>query len=228
MSTEIKLERDTYVARTEEVLRDMILDGQILPGERINEVTLAARLGISRGPLREAVQRLGGQGILVSLPHRGSFVRTFTRQEICELYEMRSAVELQAVRLLCRAQDGEAVTRLRDLNTRAHEALAAAPGSPFPADLDFHHQVVTLAGNTMLMKAAQSVQLQISLARSMSAKQPTRARAASDEHDAVVGAIEHHDAAAACNLMEEHIRHSMENALAALGVDHDEENRRDI
>ncbi|MDF1706160.1 MAG: GntR family transcriptional regulator [Aeromicrobium sp.] len=228
MSTEIKLDRDTFVARTEAVLRSMIFSGQIRPGERLNEVTLAATLGISRGPLREAVQRLGGQGILISQPHRGSFVRTFTRAEIVELYEMRSAVELQAVRVLSRAGGDEAVVHLRDLATRAHAVLSAAPGSPFPADLDFHHQLVSLSGNTMLIRAAHDLQLQIALARSMSASQPARAREASDEHDAVVDAIARHDAAAACDLMEHHIQHSMQNALAALGVDDQEENTRDI
>jgi DNA-binding GntR family transcriptional regulator len=222
MSTEIRLERETFVARTEAVLRDLILRGEIAPGERINEVTIADSLGISRGPLREAVQRLAGQGLLVTQPHRGSFVRTFTRTEIVELYEMRSAVELHAVRLLCRRADDRTIDHLRDITEQAHLVLAESPDAPFPADLDFHQQVVTSTGNTMLIGAAHSVQLQISLARSISARQPARAREASEEHDAVVEAIARRDHVAACDLMETHVGHSMNNALAALGVEKQE------
>lgn len=226
MSTDLKLERDTFVARTEAVLRDMILEGQIRPGERINEVTLASTLGISRGPLREAVQRLGGQGLLVSLPHRGAFVRTFTRREIVELYEMRAAIELQAVRILTRAEDTAAVERLVTATRTAREVLAQDPTAPFPADLDFHHQLVTSTANTMLMTTAAGIQMQISLARSVSARQPARARAASSEHEEVVDAIVARDTAGACDLMERHIMHSMHNALAALGVE--EETHHDV
>lgn len=218
MSTDLKLERDTYVAQTEVVLRDMILSGAIRPGERINEVTLASTLGISRGPLREAVQRLGGQGLVVSLPHRGAFVRTFTRREIAELYEMRTAIELQAVRSLCRMQDRSPLEDLASATATARQVLAQDDTAPFPADHDFHHELVTSTGNTMLMKAADDVQMQISLARSVSAQQPARARAASHEHEQVVAAIQERDTALACDLMEKHITHSMENALAALGV----------
>src|SRR4051794_27841584 len=97
---------DTFVNRTEEVLRERILDGTIRPGERLNEVTLAAALGISRGPLREAIQRLTSEGLLTVISHRGAFVRTFSRAEVVELYELRAALELHAVRLACdRASD---------------------------------------------------------------------------------------------------------------------------
>ena len=84
------LTRDgTFSRRTEVVIRDMILDGTIPPGERLNEVALASALGISRGPLREAIQRLAGEGLLTVISHRGAFVRTFEAREIDELYDMR-------------------------------------------------------------------------------------------------------------------------------------------
>ena len=93
------LARDaTFSQQTEVALREMILAGEIAPGERINEVALAGELGISRGPLREAIQRLVSGGLLTVISHRGAFVRTFTPGEIVDLYGLRSALELHAVR----------------------------------------------------------------------------------------------------------------------------------
>jgi len=67
----------TFVQRTEAIVREKILDGSILPGMKLNEVALASALGISRGPLREAIQHLAGEGLVTIVSHRGSFVRTF-------------------------------------------------------------------------------------------------------------------------------------------------------
>src|SRR5690606_20563109 len=85
--------RPSIPSQAEDVLRRMILDGTLSPGERLNEVTIAESIGISRGPLREAIKRLSGQGYLTMETHRGAFVKAYTPQEIMDLYELRSALE---------------------------------------------------------------------------------------------------------------------------------------
>ncbi len=79
-------------------LRDMIFDGELMGGERINEVRLAARLGVSRTPLREALMKLVAEEALISVPRRGCFVRRLTRQEFEEIYPMRAILEPEALR----------------------------------------------------------------------------------------------------------------------------------
>lgn len=214
-----RLTRDnTFSQRTEHVLREMILDGRITPGERLNEVTLASSLGISRGPLREAVQRLAGEGLLKVISHRGSYVRTFEHSEVVELYELRSALELHAVRLVCqRANDAD----LADLDSMLNETqmlMTRKNGHAYPKDLDFHLRLVMLAGNQALMRSALKTHGQISLARSISAKQPMRARAAVMEHADLLRAMQARDVHLATDLMQTHITHSMNSALTALGL----------
>ncbi|MGW0003189.1 GntR family transcriptional regulator [Nocardia grenadensis] len=212
----------TFAHRTESVLRDMVLDGTLKPGERLNEVALAAELGISRGPLREAIQRLVSEGLLTVISHRGAFVRTFTRQEVVDLYELRAALELHAVRLLCRHAGDDDLADLEALLTAAQEHVTATADTAYPAELDFHLQIVVLTNNQALLSAALEAQRLVSLARTMSANRPTRAREAVAEHEELVAALKERDPDRAVRCMEEHLRHSMESALAALGLPHKE------
>ncbi|NKY35603.1 GntR family transcriptional regulator [Nocardia speluncae] len=212
----------TFAHRTESVLRDMVLDGTLKPGERLNEVALAAELGISRGPLREAIQRLVSEGLLTVISHRGAFVRTFTRQEVVDLYELRAALELHAVRLLCRTAGDDDLADLEALLKAAQEHVATTADTAYPAELDFHLQIVVLTNNQALLSAALETQRLVSLARTMSANRPTRAREAVAEHEDLVTALKKRDPERAVRCMEDHLRHSMESALAALGLPDDE------
>lgn len=212
------LVRDTTSQRTEVVLRNMILDGSIAPGERLNEVTLAASLGISRGPLREAVQRLASEGLLTVISHRGAFVRTFKQREIIELYDVRAALELHAVRLVCRTVVEEDLDDLASMLDETETRMSKSSEHAYPSELDFHLRLIMLAGNQELMSAALGVHHQLSLARSMSANKPLRARAAVVEHHSLVEALKGRDMHTATDLMERHIQHSRDSALAALGL----------
>ena len=218
---------NTYAQATESVLRDMILDGSIGPGQRLNEVSLASSLGISRGPLREAIQRLTSEGLLTVISHRGAFVRTFARHEIVELYELRGALELHAVRLVCaRATDAE-LADLEVLLSDTESRIRESDQHSYPQELDFHLRLVLLAGNQALMRSALEVHRQLSLARSMSGKRPNRARAAVVEHGDLVAVLRERDLERATELMIRHLDHSMESAIAALGLPEHEDTDSD-
>lgn len=77
-------------------IRDRIIDGSYAPGEQINEANVAAELGISRGPVREALQRLNQEGLLVSYRNRGVFVVELSSDDVAEIYESRAAIEVGA------------------------------------------------------------------------------------------------------------------------------------
>lgn len=209
------LTRDgTFSQRTESVLRGMILDGSIPPGERLNEVALASALGISRGPLREAIQRLAGEGLVTLISHRGAFVRTFEHREIDELYDIRTAFEMYAARLTCeRASDED----LAELASLVSDARAAVSDGGYPAGLDLHRRLLSLSDNWTLQRTASEIQAQISLARSMSASQPVRAQEALDEHVAIVAALQARSADEAAHLVRKHLDHARRSALTALG-----------
>ena len=105
--------------------------------------------------------------------------------------------------------------------------MSQRSGHAYPQELDFHLQLVTLAGNQALTRAALETHHQISLARSMSAKRPLRARAAVVEHHELVGALQQRDVPRAIDLMDTHLKHSMDSALEALGLPKEPEEEMD-
>ncbi|MRJ75787.1 FCD domain-containing protein [Aeromicrobium sp. SMF47] len=220
-----ELSRDgTFSRRTETLVREMILSGTVAPGERLNEVALAASLGISRGPLREAIQHLAGEGLLTIVSHRGAFVRTFDPRELDELYDMRTAFEMYAARLACQRAADEDLAALQAFVSETAEAMSSESGGSYPPDRDFHQRLLALASNATLERAALETQAQIYLARSMSAKAPVRAKEALQEHADIVTALQSRSPDEAAQLVYQHLDRARRSALAALGFD--DESRR--
>ncbi|MET3859768.1 DNA-binding GntR family transcriptional regulator [Dietzia sp. 2505] len=218
-SASAPLTRDgTFARRTEERVREMILDGTLPPGERLNEVSIAEVLGISRGPLREAIQRLVGEGLLTIVSHRGAFVKTFEPGEVDDLYELRTALETHSVRLVCRRATEEELRELEQLVGEAGEELSQDPARPYPADRDLHTRLTWMSGNDALAAATVEVQRQISLARQTSAKKPDRAREALAEHERLVAAIVDRDEDRAAEILRLHLDKARKSAVDALGI----------
>lgn len=206
----------TFSHQSETVLRDLILNGTLQPGERINEVALSKDLGISRGPLREGLQRLAGEGLLTVISHRGTFVRQFDADEIVELYELRIALETYAVRLACRRASEDDLTDLEALLAETATRIAETPSRAYPSEPDFHARLIELSANSALARAWLEAKHKITLARIRSARQPFRARAALHEHIDITSALGARDEDRAARLVADHLEHSMHSALAAL------------
>lgn len=137
-------------------LREIILDGVFRPGEQVGEASLAGRLQVSRGPVREALQRLAQEGLVVSRRNRGVFVVELTPSDVEEVYAVRSAVELAAAEHLVRlpASDRGAVAdRLRAVLDRmpAHVHAGDWPAAT-RVDLAFHSTFVAETGNRRLSR----------------------------------------------------------------------------
>lgn len=207
----------TVAGRSAEVLRQMVLDGRLEPGQRLNEVELAAALRISRGPLREAIQRLASEGLFTTVSHRGAYVRAFDAREISELYEFRIAVESHAVRLAARLANAAGIDDLRSLLDKTGDILRSDNSVSYPQDLDFHLRLVALSANRRLVDASIEINQQLQLARSRSALQPARAREAYEEHEAVLASLAAGDGEQAAALLEAHLRESMTSAVQLLG-----------
>ena len=135
--------RMSQVSGVAELVRLVVLQGEVRPGERLIEVHLAARFGVSRTTLREALRRLEGEGLLLSDESGGMHVIGLDEEELAATLEVRAALEALAAGLAAqRVRDGQAT----DAELRELEALAdAAPG--LEADRHFHRAVAALAGN---------------------------------------------------------------------------------
>lgn len=207
----------TVAGRSGAVLREMVLDGRLAPGQRLNEVELAAALGISRGPLREAIQRLASEGLLTTISHRGAYVRKIDATELRELYEFRIAVETHAVRLAATRVSRADVDGLRSMLDRTREILDQGDDVAYPRDLDFHLSLVELAGNSRLFNASVEINQQVQLARIASGKRPARARNAYAEHRSVLTGLAAGDGEKAAAALTQHLRASMASALRLYG-----------
>ena len=139
-------------------LRRAIMRGTFPPGTQLGEVEIAARLGVSRGPLREAMQRLVTEGLVRSERHRGLFVRDLEAADVRDVYTARAAVERAAVLLILACDRTEAVmvltAALAEMEAAAETGDAVALAD---ADHRFHQQLVAASGSPRLKRMADTL-----------------------------------------------------------------------
>jgi len=135
-------------------LRKLVVSGAYEPGTQLSEVDLAERFGVSRGPIREALQRLVHEGLLRSEPHRGVFFPTIGEGDIVDIYIAREAIESAAVKLIMQQPDRRAVSRRLDHLVSQMRRAAEADDWVRVADLDmqFHSALVRASGSDRLSR----------------------------------------------------------------------------
>lgn len=138
-------------------IRERIVDGSFRPGSQINEAQVAVQLNVSRGPVREAMQRLVQEGLLVGHRNRGVFVRELTAEDVAEIYSAREVIECAAAaKIIAMPHDerSRAVAALDAVVDRMPAAIAAGEWLRVArTDVDFHTQLVLSAGNARLHRA---------------------------------------------------------------------------
>jgi len=197
-------------------LRRAISDGTFGPGDQLGEAALARSLGVSRGPLREAMQRLTQEGLLVSHRNRGLFVPELTPESVADMYLLRTTIETAALERVL--EDG-AGTETADRLDEAVDAMAALADEPrsaamVAADLDFHHALVESARSPRLSRVHETVLVETSMC--LHAMSGTYADAASRlaEHRAIAAAVRSGEAGRARALLVEHMRDGHERVRA--------------
>lgn len=149
----LQLPRATFASMVTERLRDSIVTGTLEPGSQLNEVNLAHSYGVSRGPVREAIQRLVQEGLLRSEPHRGVFVPVLTDADVADVYLARSAVESAALRRLIAIPTSRSFeileTHVVGMETAASRGDWEAVGR---FDLEFHTALVASTGSQRLQR----------------------------------------------------------------------------
>ena len=129
-------------------LRNMIVDGRLPDGERINEVHLSQQLGVSRTPLREALNRLAQERVLKSVPRIGYFVRALTFEEFEQIYAIRPLLDPEALRL-AGVPSRDRIERLRQINEKMAKARDA--DTIISLDDEFHLELITECPNIVLL-----------------------------------------------------------------------------
>jgi DNA-binding GntR family transcriptional regulator len=206
----------TLAQRTAEVLRRRILSGQVAQGERINEARLAAELQTSRGPIREALRQLSAEGLLKDTPRRGSFVVTLSPQDVTEIYELRTALEMQAARTVINRGEAGDFKRLEEA-VRAIEKAAATNDVEEVArlDLEFHQTLCRLSRNSRISALFQT---NSALLRRLllAANENTILREMFTDHRSILNEIEARNVTGAESAISDHLERGRVRAVRYL------------
>jgi DNA-binding GntR family transcriptional regulator len=148
-SLDVRVFRD----RIEQAILKSLSNGDLKPGDQVNEADIARQAGISRGPVREAIQHLVGEEILVSYPHRGTFVAEWAEKDIREVYNIRALLEGFAARLAVKNMTTEELTELSSLIEKmVNKAREGDEASVFEFDLLFHLRVYEFSRHELLCR----------------------------------------------------------------------------
>jgi DNA-binding GntR family transcriptional regulator len=217
----------TLADKVEGRLRQQIVQGERPTGSRLNEVEIAADLGVSRGPVREALQRLAHHGLVTLESHRGAFVRRLDAQEVRELFEVRIALESEAAELAALRIDDAGLEELTHLQETSMSEVSQSPQPGVFDHLDIHTLVVQHAGNGRLQQSVAQVNIELRLARSRSGATGARAQQAVEEHRELIACLTSRDGAGARASMRRHLTAALQNTISMLEVADDDEEDSD-
>src|SRR5262245_64025037 len=188
-----------------ESLRDAISDGRIATGERVREEEIARNLGVSRTPVREALQRLHQRGLLVFGAGRGLVVAELSQHQVLQLYAMREILEGSAARFAAQHATAADIAILYRLQK---ELADAKPDALLLVTLNrrFHQAIYEAAHNQYLLQTLNMLHDSLALLHNATFRVPSRRSESDEEHRRIVEAIEKHDPAAAEEAARAHIR----------------------
>jgi DNA-binding GntR family transcriptional regulator len=201
------LDHRTLWQRVHDHLREEILSDRLPPGTELQEVALSQELGVSRGPIREALGRLAAEGLVTVRPRRGAVVRELSAKEFIEAYQVREALEVMAVRLAVPKLSAEGTAEMQRLiDEMTTLAEAGDVQGFFEANTAFHQAFFDAAGNRMLADMHRRLRGQIDRHRLRSLKLRGNLQRSITEHKAILRAARTGDAERAAHLVSEHIR----------------------
>ena len=201
-----RIPRVTFASMVGERVRSDIIDGTLQPGSQLNEVELASSFGVSRGPVREALQRLIQEGLLRSEPHRGVFVPTMSEDDIDDIYLAREALETAAVRRITGTGRSESAYKTLDRVVRAMRKAEEVQDWQAVAgrDLDFHTQLVSAAGSPRLERMFTTVISETRLCLGLLTGRYDARDDLVDEHRGIADLIRDDDTEAAVAVLKKH------------------------
>lgn len=204
------------VGRVYEELRTSAVRFEFLPGARLNEVAIARQLGVSRTPLREALNRLTVDGFLTFSPNHGFFRKPLEAKGIFDLYELRLLLETAGVKLAVSRGSDAALDEIQHFLEQSGEASPERTVEELVAiDESFHERIMALAANSEMLKALRDVSAKIQYVRvDMLARADAPRKHA--EHLALVQLLKRRDAEGCVTLLQQHIEHRLEQIVDAV------------
>ena len=206
------VDRESTASLIARQLREAIMAGTLPPGTQLGEADLAARFQVSRGPLREAMQRLVSEGLLRSERHRGLFVIDLDTDDVHDIYTARSAVERAAASLVLRGEHREAVAAALDETVRAMAEAADTddPTALAEADLRFHEALIAASGSSRLIRMARTLMVETRMCLALLQGTYQSAEERVTEHNHIIEAIRTGDEGATLRLLDAHMTDALQ------------------
>ncbi len=207
----MKLARANISDEAEKAVRVMIVEGALPEGERVNEVHLAHKLGVSRTPLREALNRLVAEGALTSVPRLGFYVRPLTLEEFQQVYAIRPLLDPEALRLagLPSAKKLERLVRMNDkLRKVAGQEAAVA------LDDEWHLELIGDCPNRLLIEMIENIIMRTKRYELALFRESLNVQRATDEHAQILAGLRKNDLEAACAAL----KRNMQSGLAPIAA----------
>jgi phosphonate utilization transcriptional regulator len=208
------LRANSLASAAQQEIERMILEGQIAPGAKLTEAWLSDRLGVSRGPIREAFRRLEEAGLVRQQKNRGVFVRDVPHDEAAEIYDLRAVMDELVGRRLAESVTPAQIKVLRSLVERMEQAVRTDDRDAYHMlNLQFHDRLVEFAGNRKMAAIYSKLVKELSLFRRRNLLERGVLPHSAAEHRAILRAIASGNADQAGRAMYDHVMESKQRAL---------------
>ncbi|HJA12516.1 MAG TPA: GntR family transcriptional regulator [Candidatus Mediterraneibacter merdipullorum] len=198
-------------------LRRAILRGELKPGERLMEIQLANKLGVSRTPIREAIRKLELEGLVLMIPRKGAEVAEITEKNLRDVLEVRCALEDLAVQLACERISKEKIKELRAAAAHFRDSLGSDDITEIAeADEAFHDVIFAATENKRLVQLLNNLREQMYRYRIEYLKKKECHPQLLEEHATIIKAIEEHDKEKATQITSQHINNQVDTVADTL------------
>ncbi|NPV55410.1 MAG: GntR family transcriptional regulator [Anaerolineae bacterium] len=213
ISTQFKVERQSLASEVAKRLSRLIQDGTIPPGTRLVEADLANQLGVSRGPVREALRILEATGLAEAVPGKGSYTATLSKKDAQEIYMLRILLEQEAVVLACQ---NASAAQLEEMESILGNLFEAAENKAYNEvayqDIRLHRKIWEAAGNRRLEQVLDGLIVQARRYLSLQTMMYESTIVGVSDHRLIMDAIKQRDCAAAREVMRQHLVEAAEAA----------------
>ena len=209
MENNFKVNMNEYLPLRDVVfntLRQAILKGELAPGERLMEIQLAEKLGVSRTPIREAIRKLELEGLVLMIPRKGAEVAKISEKSLRDVLEVRRSLEELAIELACQRMTEEELAQLEQAQAAFSSAISRAVAMPI-AETDEHYHDINYQGtyNDKLVQMLNNLREQMYRYRLEYIKDEDKRQVLLVEHEHILAALKGRNIAEAKTAMREHI-----------------------
>jgi DNA-binding GntR family transcriptional regulator len=187
-------------------LRDMIIEGRLAPGTRINEGQIGTILGVSRTPLREAIKSLTSEGLVEIVPAKGAVVRRFTEHDLIQILQVLKVIEQLGARLTCTKASDDEIKDIKNVHDRMMKLYKTGKRLEyFKLNQSIHTSFVKASGNIFLAEMHETLQARIKRPRYIGNGEPSKWAAAVAEHEEMIEALLKRDGERLADVVGRHL-----------------------